>query len=402
MRQVGSVMVGLAMLASCQSLIGYEDKDFVSPELDDEHGGQGGVNPGSGGSGSGGEGDGGDDGSGGLNLGGEIGSGGEGTGGTGGAGTGGAGTGGAGTGGDPEPGFVPNSCVDLSAECGTGTDPCCGVVQVASGEGTQGRVGAGTDHEPERIITVSEFHIDQFEVTVGRFRAFEDVYTDWRAEGHPLAGEGAHPSVPGSGWREAWSAELPASLPSDDHACHFDWATRGALGTDVLPMNCLNWYEAYAFCIWDGGRLPTEAEWEYVASGQGADRSLPWGNAVPVEGVNAAFNCFATGDCQELTKSINDFVSVGSLTSGFGVGGVAEMAGNVGEWVRDAYNNIEYFETGDCTDCLHLEADDSAVPRILRGGSMLATEQGIRTYVRFFIDPLDHYPVAGVRCAYDL
>lgn len=401
MRHAHLAILGTALLASCQSLIGYEEKDFISGDGDgdDEQGGQGGMNPSSGGSASGGEGPGGGNGSGGLNLGGDLGVGGKGSGGD---GTGGEGTGGEGTGGDPEPGFVPSSCVELSAECGSGIEPCCGVVQVAAGAGTQGRVGAGSDHEPERTVTVSEFYIDQFEVTVGRFRAFEDAYADWRSEGHPLEDEGAHPSVPGSGWRSGWSAELPASLPSDDNLCHFDWATRGAFGTEVLPMNCLNWYEAYAFCIWDGGRLPTEAEWEYVASGQGDDRPLPWGNAPAVEGVHAAFNCFVSGDCQEPTKNINDFVTVGALTTGFGVGGVGEMAGNVGEWVRDAYYNIEYFETGDCTDCLRLETDDVAVPRILRGGNMLSTEQEIRTYVRFSLDPLDHYPVAGVRCAYDL
>jgi formylglycine-generating enzyme required for sulfatase activity len=37
--------------------------------------------------------------------------------------------------------------------------------------------------------------------------------------------------------------------------------TSSAGSKENLPINCVNWWESYAFCIWDGGFLPSEAEW---------------------------------------------------------------------------------------------------------------------------------------------
>jgi formylglycine-generating enzyme required for sulfatase activity len=57
-------------------------------------------------------------------------------------------------------------------------------------------------------------------------------------------------------------------------------------------MNCVNWYEAYAFCIWDVGFLPRETEWEYAAVGGNQQRQYPWGTADPgTANQYAIFNC---------------------------------------------------------------------------------------------------------------
>lgn len=267
---------------------------------------------------------------------------------------------------------------------------------------TQGKLDPGKNHGPERSVSVSGFLLDQHEVTVGRFRVFEAEYAAWRSEGHPRTGEGAQPNTDGSGWREEWSTELPASLPTSDHVCVSEWATRSA-GSDAQPMNCLTWFEAYAFCIWAGGRLPTEAEWEYAASGQGQSRPFPWGTEAPVAGTHAAYDCFATGHCDDADKSISDFVVVGSLPTGHGVDGFADMAGNVSEWVRDAYSATEYYDRPDCDDCVALAAQGATnVSRVRRGGHFASREaELLRSYVREFTEPSERAPSLGARCAYD-
>ena len=52
--------------------------------------------------------------------------------------------------------------------------------------------------------------------------------------------------------------------------------TPGTPTEEDYPINCIDWYEAFAFCIWDGGYLPTEAEWGYAAAGgqQSVDLSV--------------------------------------------------------------------------------------------------------------------------------
>ena len=87
----------------------------------------------------------------------------------------------------------------------------------------------------------------------------------------PAAATGAHPNLANSGWDAAWNQFLSADTATLIGAikCNatFQTWTDTAGSNENLPINCLTWYDAMAFCIWDGGYLPTEAEWNYAAAG---------------------------------------------------------------------------------------------------------------------------------------
>jgi formylglycine-generating enzyme required for sulfatase activity len=108
---------------------------------------------------------------------------------------------------------------------------------------------------------------------------------------------------------------------------------------ESLPITAIDWYEAYAFCIWDGGFLPTQAEWEYAAAGGADQREYPWGDTDPgQQNLYAIYDfCWYEGACgtpppANLPKT---FAPVGSAPLGAGRWGQLDLAGNVDKWFLD-------------------------------------------------------------------
>ena len=145
------------------------------------------------------------------------------------------------------------------------------------------------------------------------------------------------------------------------------------------PVTDVDWLQASTYAEWVGGRLPTEAEWEYAC--RGTDRRIyPWGNEVPT----AARLSFLNSDDREVTQ-------VGEFPPG--ANGLFDMAGNVMEWTADRY--VPY-GSGQQTE--GGSADASSVdPRTVRGGDLWEGAANVRCAFRDSTAPDEGYYYLGFR-----
>ncbi len=256
--------------------------------------------------------------------------------------------------------------------------------------------------------TISGFRLDSFELTVWRFRVFVDAVV--LGTGIPqYAGQGVHSYLSGgkglngggdagayeTGWDPSWNAMFPTTLATwDTNLSSCTASTWGPmrLGNDGRPINCVTWYEADAFCIWDGGFLPSEAEWNYAAAGGALQRLYPWGSTDPAAGSYAIYGCLYPQPflCNDpAADNLADF----GYDDGRGAFGQWNLAGNVAEWTLDFYAPAY---PAPCQDCAELSP---ATQRIFRGGGFDRDEQSLYTSSRVPSDPSARYQDVGFRCA---
>jgi formylglycine-generating enzyme required for sulfatase activity len=306
----------------------------------------------------------------------------------GGSGTGGAsGTGGvmAATAGTLDAGSVPLSCHGLAKTCGAfSNESCCTSLLVTGGTFDRGYDGV-TFLDQRFPATVSDFQLDKYEVTIGRFLNFNDA---WNGGWRPSAGAGKHTHLNGgsglansgaSGFEPGWDATWTASV---------DLSIVNSAGTDEhVPLVSANWYTQYAFCIWDGGFLPSEAEWNYAAAGGGEQRVYPWSSPP----TSTAFNdtlVASCGGCLQIQE-------VGTKPAGNGKYGQSDLAGNVWEYVLDGY--VAPYVAA-CVDCAYLPPSPAA--RVSRGGAIFpGGASGTAASVRNQSAPTFTVGVLGARCA---
>lgn len=295
------------------------------------------------------------------------------------------------------------SCAAQRPSCGAANEDCCSAGAVPGGTYFRSYDVAGTPESGDRKApaTVGAFRLDKYEVTVGRFRAFVEAGMGTQAR-PPSSGQGAHAAIAGSGWDEAWNKGLAGNKQAltAQLLCSpvFQTWTDSPAGNERRPINCVTWFEAAAFCAWDGGFLPTEAEWNYAAAGGEEQRAFPWSRPAADHAIVPARASFAvTPDCVgdgQAHCSLTDLVEVGSKPDGTGRWGHADLSGNVAEWVLD----WNWYYDASCSDCAQLDSRVNHY-RTYRGGGFDSVAADVRTANRGAGDPANRVPDVGIRCA---
>jgi formylglycine-generating enzyme required for sulfatase activity len=231
---------------------------------------------------------------------------------------------------------------------------------------------------PERVVRSHGFSIDKEEFTVGRYRA---LLTAGFSPAHPpKANEG----------------ELGPDFVTN--GCTFSSA---ASEREDHALNCISALGAEEACEFAAGRLPSEAEWEYVATSAGKLHAtlFPWGEEAP-DCARAVYGRLALGGID----GVCEVDGSGPLPAPAAPGdltplGVHALAGGLGEWLRDDYAPY--------TDACWIESSNQdpechAPPalRAVRGGSWAAPPLTLRAAGRFGASGAGNASFIGFRCVY--
>jgi len=272
--------------------------------------------------------------------------------------------------------LVAPSCTGgtgASNTCGANKDQsCCSTIQIPSVK------NAGN-------VTMAAYKLDTYEVTAGRYRAYLNAVGGNPRANAPAAGAGAHPTWTNTGWRSSWNIRLASGWSDVNFRLGANGCKRGGSGEygtttwnatagakdaegvefDSKPIDCIDWYSLLAFCIWDGGRLPTVAEFRTAWNGGSTAKAYPWGTTPAVSSPNYPFNpspqvadyavignygggtingtfypqFYTWGTSYRYSNDRATHIAPpGSKPLGAGPYGHMDLAGNLMEWLFDNYS----------------------------------------------------------------
>jgi formylglycine-generating enzyme required for sulfatase activity len=243
------------------------------------------------------------------------------------------------------------------------------------------------DEKPSRRVELTQaFWVGRTEVTVEAFRDFAE------ATGHRTSAES-------DGWSRVFDGRNLARQAG------VSWRSPGFSQGPAHPVVHVSWYDASAYCAWAGGRLLTEAEFEYVTRAGRAPARYPWGDTP--EPISAGAKLANVADESLRRRHPNLRVVSGyddghAFTAPAGTFppngfGLLDVSGNVAEWCLDSYDPKYY--------TLSIDRDPPGPPfglqRMIRGGSWLDDASNLRASYRVRDTPAYHDALVGFRCARD-
>lgn len=226
-------------------------------------------------------------------------------------------------------------------------------VTVAGGTFTMGSPnGIGdADEQPEHSVTLSGFSVSKYEITNAQYATFmNDI-------GATIAG-----SFNGVEYLDMDAQGVQISHTSGNFIAD--------AGKENHPVIVVTWFGAKAYAEHYGGRLPTEAEWEFAAKGGNSSSGYTYSGSNTSDDV-AWYANNSGGATQAIgTKSANEL-------------GLHDMSGNIWEWTNDWYN-ATYYSSSPNNDP---QGPSSGANRVFRGGSWNVIASSCRVANRFNIIP---------------
>ena len=248
------------------------------------------------------------------------------------------------------------------------------------GERDCNRLIYSRQEQPQHEIYVDAFWIDKTEVTNAQFCKFLNANGNQTINGIKLF-------EPGAGHRGVVYGYIIET----------DGVFKPKSGYEAYPIIEVSWYGSKSYCDWIGGRLPTEAEWEYAAKGS-LNNIYPWGNEFNGNLVNyrdSTFNFDNLGKDTAFTDGHPQWSPVGSYPLGASWCGALDMTGNVHEWVSDWYADDYYSNSPK----LNPKGPGNGTLKIGRGGSWYDPSWHVRcSYRKVLIPSSARMHWIGFRC----